>query len=102
MPTEIVFVLSDSTWEIKQKGYPDGSWAGFTDEQVCRNFARWLDENFDTDGIIARLHGQGNTPEDLANIAIIKRRQKHVTYIHNPEETIAAKFHRERGTPDWE
>jgi hypothetical protein len=104
MPTEIVHVVNDEVdvWEVRQAGY-FGSWAGFSDEQVCRNFALWLDATFDTDGITARLFGDGNTPEDLECIRLIKQRKLHVTHQENTkDETWAHRFHRERGTPDWE
>lgn len=103
MPTEVLHVVNDKmdTFEVRQRDY-FGNWASFSDEQVAINFARWLDENFDTDGIILRLHGAGNTPDDLEQIRIIKRRALHVTNQVFPGETLAHKFHRERGTPDWD
>lgn len=103
MPTEIWHVVNEEVdvWEVRQAGY-FGSWAGFTDEQVCRNFAHWLDSNFDTDGIIARLFGEGNTPEDLEKIRYIKQRALHITHHKNTkDETWAHRFHREKGNPDW-
>lgn len=107
MPAIVAFVTSTHTWSVMQEKANGemwhGEWAGFSDQAVANNFAGWLNETFDTDGIIARLHGSGNTPQDLEAIRYIIRRAKHVTAVPDIyPETIAAKFHRERGTPDWE
>lgn len=102
MPAGVTYVISTGDWQVDQVGY-DGAWAAFSDKQVAINFCDWLNANFDTDGIIARLYGEGNTPEDLEQIRYIIQRSKHVTAVPDIyDETLSAKFNRERGVPKWE
>lgn len=99
----VVVNLIGEAWEVQQAGYI-GAWVAFTDEGVAHRFAAWLQANFDTDGIIARLHGAGNTPEDLACIHIIKNRWKHPSMVPDPYpgQDIATVGHLERGIPKWD
>lgn len=92
MPTKRESTLNiqqfGSDYHICQNGYEKASWFAFADEVIARRFADWMDRTFDCAGIIQRLYVGANTPEDLAAVALIRRRSKHASLVPDSRPAV--------------